>query len=410
VKGTQQTGFAFAVEAGRRGERVRVSLGRLPSERLLRRVSDSLARFLSGISTRVVALASAVAVVSCSSTPRVPPVDPDVARAGIVRHLPAKLENREAWAADIFMAFESLGLPPSDQNACAVIAVATQESTLRVNPSVPGLPAIARKEIEKRAASHHIPMMLVSAALSISSPNGKSYNARLDSVKTEKDLSDLFEDFIGMVPLGKRLFGDLNPVRTAGPMQVGIAFAEQHVKEKRYPYPVTGSIRDEVFTRRGGLYFGTAHLLDYDAPYDDMLYRFADFNAGHYASRNAAFQNAVSVASGSTLALDGDLLIDGGSASDVSNTEQAVRKLRGRLDLTDGEIRDDLQQGTREGFEKTRTYTRVFALADKKKTQPLPRAMVPKIRLQSPKITRNLTTEWFARRVNDRYQRCLTEK
>jgi uncharacterized protein DUF1615 len=353
------------------------------------------------------ALAAAIAVVSCSSTPRVPAVDPDVARAGIARHLPAKLENRDAWAADIFMAFESLGLPPSDQNACAVIAVAQQESTMRVNPSVPGLPVIARKEIEKRAASHHIPMMLVNAALSIGSPNGKSYSARLDSVKTEKDLSDLFEDFIGMVPMGKRLFGDLNPVRTAGPMQVSIAYSEQHAKEKRYPYPLQGSVRDEVFTRRGGLYFGTAHLLDYSAPYDEMLFRFADFNAGHYASRNAAFQNAVSVASGTSLALDGDLLIDGGSASEASNTELAIRKLRGRLELTDGEIRDDLQQGTREGFEKTRLYGRVFALADKKKGQRLPRALLPQIRLQSPKITRNLTTEWFARRVNDRYQRCL---
>ena len=291
-----------------------------------------------------------------------------------------------------------------------MIAIAQQESTLRVNPSVPGLPAIARKEIETRAGSHHIPLLLVNGALSLGSPDGKSYNARLDSAKTEKDLSDLYEDFIGMVPMGKRLFGELNPVKTAGPMQVGIAYSEQHVKEKRYPYPMPGSVRDEVFTRRGGLYFGIAHLLDYPAPYDDMLFRFADYNAGHFASRNAAFQNAVSVASGTPLALDGDLLVEGGSASESSNTELAVRKLRGRLDLSDGEIRDDLELGTRAGFEKTKLYTRVFALAEKNRTQPLPRAMLPRIRLQSPKITRKLTTEWFARRVNERYERCLGGK
>ena len=365
---------------------------------------DGLMRAAALIGTTVFLLAG------CSSASRAPPVDPDVARAGIERLLPPKLENRSAWAGDIFAAFEALDLPPTTENVCAVVAVTEQESTFRANPAVPGLPAIARKEIEARAASHHIPAMLVSAALSVQSPNGVSFNSRLDAARTEKDLSDIYEDFIGMVPLGKRLFGDLNPVRTAGPMQVGIAYSEQHAAEKHYPYPVPGDIRDEVFTRRGGLYFGIAHLLDYPAPYDQMLFRFADYNAGHYASRNAAFQNAVSIASRTPLALDGDLLIEGGSAGEPSNTELAVRKLRGRLELSDVQIRSDLERGSHEGLEKTKLYTRVFELADKGRAQALPRAMAPRIRLQSPKITRKLTTEWFARRVNERYERCLSAK
>ena len=354
--------------------------------------------------------ATVILLAGCSSASRAPAIDPDVARAGIERLLPPKVENRQAWAGDIFAAFESLQLPPTTDNVCAVIAVTGQESTFRANPSVPGLPAIARKEIEARAASHHIPGMLVSAALSLQSPGGVSYSSRLDSAKTEKDLSDLYEDFIGMVPLGKRLFGELNPVRTAGPMQVSVAYSEQHAADKRYPYPVPGDIRDEVFTRRGGMYFGIAHLLDYPAPYDQMLFRFADYNAGHYASRNAAFQNAVSIASHTSLALDGDLLIEGGGASEPSNTELAARKLRGRLDLDDAQIRSDLERGAHEGFENTKLYNRVFALADKARGQALPRAMLPRIRLQSPKITRKLTTEWFANRVNDRYERCLSSR
>src|ERR1043165_6307730 len=126
----------------------------------------------------------------------------------------------------------------------------------------------------------------------LTSPNGKSYRERIDAVKTEQQLSEIFDDFIGMVPMGRTFFANRNPVRTGGPMQVSVAFAESHVQAKPYPYPVAGSIRNEVFTRRGGMYFGIAHLLDYPASYESTLYRFADYNAGRYASRNAAFQRA----------------------------------------------------------------------------------------------------------------------
>jgi hypothetical protein len=247
---------------------------------------------------------------------------------------------------------------------------------------------------------------MVGAALEIHSPNGLSYRERLERAKTEKDLSELFEDFIGRVPLGERLFGNWNPVRTGGPMQVSIAFAEKHAKEKNYPYPVAGNIRSEVFTRRGGLYFGIAHLLDYAAPYDDMVYRFADYNAGHYASRNAAFQNAVNIVSGKRLALDGDLLIEG--SDKPSDTELAIRTIREQLSLSDAQIHSALEQGSDPEFERTSLYSRVLDLADKVPPgRPVPRAMVPRIRLESPKITRNLTTEWFAHRVEGRYTQCL---
>ena len=347
-----------------------------------------------------------MALAACvNPPPRPPPVDPDAVRAEIMRLMPANAETAQGWAIDIFAAFEALKIPPTSEHICGVLAVTEQESNFQVDPLVPDLPAIARREIEARAASHHIPKFMVDAALEIRSPNGLSFRERLEQARTEKDLSELFEDFIGSVPLGKRLFGDWNPVRTGGPMQVSIEFAEKQAEEKDYPYPVEGKIRSEVFTRRGGLFFGIAHLLAYTAPYDDMVYRFADYNAGHYASRNAAFQNAVNIVSKKRLALDGDLLIEG--ADKPSNTELAIRTI-GELGLTDAQIRTALEQGKESEFERTPLYSRVLALADKAPPgRPVPRAIVPRIRLVGPKITRNLTTEWFARRVDDRYRRCL---
>jgi hypothetical protein len=361
---------------------------------------------------RVCLVLAGFALMSACTNPEVrePPIDPDVARAEIAKRLPPNVDNRTGWAIDIFGAFEALAIRPTTQNICAVVAVAEQESTLQVNPPVPGLAAIAQKEIESRAARYHIPMMAVNAALALQSPTGATYRERLDKVKTEKELNDIFADFINIVPLGGRMFGSFNPVRTGGPMQVSIAYAEQHANAKRYPYPMSGSVRNEVFTRRGGMYFGIAHLLDYPANYDDMLFRFADFNAGHHASRNAAFQNAVSILTKTPLALDGDLLLHGSSAGDPSQTELATRKLAQKIDMSEAAIRRDLEHGDQDDFADTRLYQRVFELGDKGRTSPLPHAVVPKIRLESPKITRKLTTEWFAKRVDERYEKCLARR
>ena len=40
----------------------------------------------------------------------------------------------------------------------------------------------------------------------------------------------------------------------------------------------------------------------------------------------------------------------------------------------------------------------------------MPQQVMPQIRLVSPKITRKLTTEWFAKRVDGRYQTCLARQ
>ena len=337
------------------------------------------------------------------------PASPAEARALIARVLPNGVTNRAAWATDIYAALAAMEIPASRENICAVVAVTDQESNFRVDPAVPNLSQIAWKEIDRQRERAGVPGLVLQAALLLTSPNGRSYRERLDTVKTEQQLSQIFDDFIGMVPMGRTFFADRNPVRTGGPMQVSIAFAEAHAASKPYPYPVAGSIRDEVFTRRGGMYFGIAHLLDYPASYDSPIYRFADFNAGHYASRNAAFQSAVTLLTGVPLALDGDLLRydQGQPAKEPGSTELATRALGRRIDMSPSQIRNDLEESRTRAFEKTRLYARVFALADKAGAQPAPRAVLPKILLTSPKFTRKLTTDWFANRVDTRHRACL---
>jgi hypothetical protein len=357
---------------------------------------------------RILSLVASTLLAACAVTEQPAGPSPAETFALVDRLMPPRTPDRAVWATDIQASFAALGLAPTADNFCAVIAVTEQESTFQAQPTVPGLSKIAWKEIEDRASRMRIPTVVVRSALErVASPDGRSYAARIDAVRTERELSDVFDDMIGLVPLGKTLFGRWNPVRTGGPMQVSIAFAEAHASRHDYPWQIERDVRSEVFSRRGGMYFGIAHLLHYPANYDRQLYRFADFNAGHHASRNAAFQHALALATGTKLALDGDLIDHSAPASSPGNTERAARTLAGRLGVDDAAIRRALEQGDTLEFERTALYQGVFRLAEARAGEALPRARVPDIRLQSPKITRNLTTAWFADRVEQRYRRCL---
>lgn len=141
-------------------------------------------------------------------------------RAALVRLMPAGLGAGASWATDIQIAFAAQRIEPTTANVCAVLAVAEQQSGFQVNPVVPGLGRLARRGIDRRAAAKPIPALLVDAALWLKSADGQRYSERLVAARTERQLSDIFQDFIGMMRLGKRLLGDLNPVHTAGPLQL----------------------------------------------------------------------------------------------------------------------------------------------------------------------------------------------
>jgi hypothetical protein len=356
-----------------------------------------------------VALLAWIAGCASAPPPAPPAVRPDQARALIGAALPGSVHDRAGWTDDLYAALTLQSIEPTRENICAAVAVIEQESNFQVDPVIPGLPAIAWREIDSRAEHAGVPRVLLHGALQLRSPTGTTYSERIDAAKTEKDLSDIFEDFIGTVPMGRTLFAERDPVRTRGPMQVNVAFAEQYAAARPYPYPVKVSIADEVFSRRGGLYFGVGHLLAYEPHYDQYLYRFADFNAGQFASRNAAFQRALSRVSGLRVVADGALLPHGEEKT-PGETELAARAMKLRLNLDDAAIHDALARSKKSSFEHTILYRGVFALADKLQASPAPRAAVPRIVLRGPKLSRNLSTDWYARRVNERFGRCLQKR
>jgi hypothetical protein len=339
--------------------------------------------------------------------PQIPlqPANIDQARALLQQLLPTNIKDRNGWRNDILSAFTGLKIPYEAPYFCAALSIIEQESSWQSDPSVANLDKIVWKEIEKRADKYHLPMLAVKLALLKPSADGRSYKARIDALKTEKQMNALFEDMVADASKIGLPFEMKNPIRTGGPMQVSIDFAQSQVRAWPYPYSYKGSLRNEVFTRRGGLYFGIANLLQYRVNYPQMKYRFADFNAGRYSSRNAAFQAALTKLTKKKLILDGDLLMY--KSNQTSSTQQQLHTLAPRLGMTTQAIERDLALEKSEGFNQTRLYKRVFELTEQQTGHAVAQQVMPQIQLVSPKITRKLTTEWFAQRVDGRYQTCM---
>ena len=151
----------------------------------------------------------------------------------------------------------------------------------------------------------------------------------------------------------------------------------------------------------------------YEADYDKPIYRFADYNSGRYSSRNAAFQSMLNKVSGSDLALDGDLLLytkDGSPLATKSSSERELLKAFSTNDviLTPNQIRADLKKEKDIDFEKTATYRAVTKLYQEKTGKEPFYAIMPEVVISGPKLSRDYNTNWFASRVNGRYQTCMS--
>ena len=129
---------------------------------------------------RHVVIVAALALAGCATNVPPPAVPPyprltlEQGRALVSRHLPSGLVDRKGWSADIYAAIAALDVAPTVENVCAAIAVAEQESGMRVDPPVPGLARMAGKEIEARRERAGIPKLVLDAALALPSSNGST--------------------------------------------------------------------------------------------------------------------------------------------------------------------------------------------------------------------------------------------
>lgn len=345
----------------------------------------------------------------------------------IAELIPARVKERSAWAQAVFDALRGNGLETERPHVCAVLAVVAQESSFQEDPVVPGLARMIAARLESyRSKLGPLGRPLFQRLLAGRAPGDpRSFDERLAKVRTERDLDLVFRDLLayhqsshpviydaaslaGKLVDGRSL-AELNPITTAGSMQVSVRFAEAWARQH---HGREAAVRDALYTRAGGVYYGTARLFGHQASYPSMIYRFADYNAGVYASRNAALQAQLATLTGKKLALDGDFLgygADGEVADDQTQTMEAVRLFRERFAprISDRRAHLDARQEKALAFENTETYRAIKSVfATRMGTVP-PYATLPQVTLESPKLSRKLSTSWFAESVDRRHQACL---
>jgi Protein of unknown function (DUF1615) len=349
------------------------------------------------------------------------------ATARLIRSAEKSVTDSRGWAFDLLDVLQLHGLPQSRENVCASIAVIDQESGFVADPVVEGLGKLSEAALREKFARIPLGGTMAVRWLENNPTPETSFMARIRNARTERDLDLAYRslvDYAGqstsldkIVQLGflNSMIEDRNEIDTAGSMQVSVKFALDMARKRRW-LPMTlndvYAVRDQLYTRHGGMYYGVKQLLDYESGYSQKIYRFADFNAGRYAARNAALQNVISTLSGEKLATDGDLLSygkDGNALKKVTSSEKAIRRARDRhkLPIPDEDIRKDLLKEKLPDFTSTQTFIvlrKQFEIVKKSKAAF---ARMPDIALDSPKLKRRFTTAKFAESVNRRYQACM---
>lgn len=295
--------------------------------------------------------------------------EPTLESDQIKRILPPRVNDRSAWADDIFDITEQLGIPQSKENICSIVAVVDQESNFIADPQVAGLGEKAVKEVQDRldekfkdklgdAIGGTVAGYFQDVLKNQPSP-ADNYLSQMRRVKTERQLDELYREIFDYMSkhyhvsvltgaakmVGQDLAEKLNPVTTLGSMQVHIGYAKEHKRQGGN----IAELRTDLYSQYGGLYYGIHRLMMYSAEYDKAIYRFADYNSGMYSSRNAAFQSMLNDLTVAELDLDGDLLLYNKEGSIRSASSQSERELISvfashNILVTPRQIRTDLKK------------------------------------------------------------------
>ncbi|MFW1942454.1 DUF1615 domain-containing protein [Acinetobacter guillouiae] len=358
--------------------------------------------------------------------------DEQLKQEQIRKLIPNRVNQRDSWAKDIYDISNELKIPTNKENICTIIAVVDQESNFVANPVVPGLGDKAVKEVTTRLNEKFEDKLGTTIGGTVASyfenvlknqPSpDDNYLKQMSRVRTEKDLDVLYREIFDYMAkhyhvsaltgaakfVGQDIAEKMNPITTLGSMQVHINYAKEH---KRTSMNIN-ELRDDLYTEFGGLYYGIHRLMMYPADYDKPIYRFADYNSGMYSSRNAAFQKMIDKLTEADLALDGDLLSydkNGDPRPAITDTEKALTALfsKNNILVTPRQLRSDLKDEKQQDFEKTQTYIAVTKLYKNKTGKDPMYAIMPEVVISGPKLSRDYNTNWYASRVNGRYETCM---
>ncbi|MCU4482313.1 DUF1615 domain-containing protein [Acinetobacter ursingii] len=358
--------------------------------------------------------------------------EPEFKAEQIKRVIPTRVNGRESWANDIDDIMEKLGIPKTKENVCIIVAVVDQESNFVADPVVPGLGAKAVKEVNTRLNEKFEEKLGTTIGGQVAgyfedvlknqpSPDN-NYMSQMRKVRTERDLDLLYRQIFDFMAshyhvsaltgaaklVGQDIGEKMNPITTLGSMQVLITYAQDHKRSRMN----TNELRDDLYTQYGGLYYGIHRLMMYPADYNKSIYRFADYNSGMYSSRNAAFQSMLNDLTPKELDLDGDLLLynkDGSPRAVLSQSEKELISVfaQNNVLVTPRQIRSDLKKEKEKSFEDTQTYIAVKKLYKTKTGKEPIYAIMPQVIISGPKLSRDYNTNWFASRVNGRYETCM---